>query len=86
MFKVSKFSHQVHLVIWSHPHHYPNGPTQVSFVDTLLLNTILAWFACLLECQSPLLNYFEAFVEEFNVTFGDLNKKHTLINKLQSIH
>jgi hypothetical protein len=55
-------------------------------VDTLLLWTLLAWFAPLLECQSPLLNYFEAFVEEFNVTFGDLKKEHTLINKLQSIH
>jgi hypothetical protein len=31
----------------------------------------LAWFAPLLEHQSPLFNDFEAFFEEFHATFGD---------------
>jgi hypothetical protein len=38
-----------------------NGPTQVKLIGTLLLGTTLAWFALLLEHQSPLLNNFEAF-------------------------
>jgi hypothetical protein len=36
-------------------------------IGTLLSNTTLTWFEPLLECQSPLLNDFEAFLEEFGV-------------------
>jgi hypothetical protein len=35
----------------------------------------LAWFALLLDHQSPLLNNFEVFIEEFNATFGDSDNK-----------
>jgi hypothetical protein len=52
----------------------------------LLLGTSLVWFAPLLEQQSPLLNDLEVFVEEFNTTFEDIDKKCTLTNKLQVFH
>jgi hypothetical protein len=51
------------------------GSIKVGFIGTLLLGTTIAWFAPLLEHQSPLLNDFEMFLEEFNATFGDLDKK-----------
>jgi hypothetical protein len=37
----------------------------------------LACFALLLKHQSLLFNEFEAFLKKINVTFGDLNQKHT---------
>jgi hypothetical protein len=37
--------------------------TQVKFINTLLLGTILMWFVFLLKCQSPFLNDFETFIE-----------------------
>jgi hypothetical protein len=43
----------------------------------------LVWFAPLLKHQSPLLNDFEEFIEEFNATFGDFNKKCTYSIKIQ---
>jgi hypothetical protein len=49
---------------------------QVKFINTLLLGTILMWFMFLLKCQSPFLNDFETFIELFNATFIDPNKKH----------
>jgi hypothetical protein len=61
----------VGLAIQFHPHHYPNGPTQIGFISTLLLGMALAWFTHLLECQYPLLNNFEDFIEKLNATFGD---------------
>jgi len=39
--------------------------------------------APLLEHESPLLNDSETFIEEFNATFGDSNKKHTSNIKIQ---
>jgi hypothetical protein len=39
------------------------------------------WFISLLECQSPFLNDFEAFVEKFNATFRESNKEHTSTTK-----
>jgi len=32
---------------------YPNDQTQVGLIGTLLLSTILTWFAHFLESQSP---------------------------------
>jgi hypothetical protein len=37
----------------------------------------LPWFTPLLEHQSPLLNDFEMFFEEFDATFGNSDKEHT---------
>jgi hypothetical protein len=42
----------------------------------------LAWLALLLEHQSPLFNDYEAFLEKFNATFGDLDKKRTFNIKI----
>jgi hypothetical protein len=75
--KFQGFVNQVHLVIQFHLHHYSIGPAQVGLINTLLLGTTLVWFTFLLEHQSPLLNDFETFLEKFNATFGDSNKKHT---------
>jgi hypothetical protein len=63
----------MHLVIQLHSHRYPNALVQVGLVSTLLLSTTSMWFAPLLECQSPSLNNFETFVEQFNAIFGDSN-------------
>jgi hypothetical protein len=52
-----------------------NCLVQVELISTLLSSTTFVWFTPLLEHQSPLLNDFEAFLEEFNATFGDLNKE-----------
>jgi hypothetical protein len=38
-----------------------------------------------LECQSFLLNDFEAFLEKFGASFGDLDKERTTTNKLQAL-
>jgi hypothetical protein len=43
----------------------------------------LAWFTPLLEYQSPLLNDFEAFLEESSATFEDLNKERMFTIKIQ---
>jgi len=37
----------------------------------------LIWFTPLLKHQSPLFNSFEAFIEEFNATFGESDKECT---------
>jgi hypothetical protein len=83
MFKVLKFC-QPSVVIQPHPHRYPIGPIQVGLIGTLLLSRTFIWFTPLLKHQSPLLNNFEAFIEKFNSTFGDLDKKHTFNIKIQS--
>ncbi len=56
----------MHIVIQLHSHHYPNALVQVGLVGTLLLGTTSMRFAPLLECQSPSLNDFETFVEQFS--------------------
>jgi hypothetical protein len=63
------------LVIRFHLHQYPTNPTQVGLIGILLSGMALAWFAPLMEHQSPLLNDFQVFFEKFNATFGDSNKK-----------
>jgi hypothetical protein len=47
--KYWSFFNQVQLIIWLHPHHYPNGPIQIDFIGTLLSSTTLTWFAPLLK-------------------------------------
>jgi hypothetical protein len=84
--KFQDFVNQVRLVIQLHPHQYPIGPTQVGLIGTLLSITTLVWFTPLLEHQSPLLNDFDGFLEEFNPTFRDSDKEHTFTIKIQSIY
>jgi hypothetical protein len=67
----------MHLVIQLHLHQYLTSPTQVELIGTLLSSTTFTWFAPFLEHQSPILNNFEGFLEEFNATFGDSDKEFT---------
>jgi hypothetical protein len=73
----------VRLIIRLHPHQYPTRLAQVGLINTLLSGMALAWFAPLLKHQSPLLNDFEEFFEEFNATFGNFDKKCTYNIKIQ---
>ena len=50
------FLNQLHLMIQMHPSRYPTDASQVGLVGTLLSGTTLAWFARLLEQESPLLH------------------------------
>ena len=65
-----------------HPSRYPTDASRVGLVGTLLSGTTLAWFAPLLEKESPLLNNFEEFISEFKACFGDTDSIKTTINKI----
>ena len=56
-----------------HPTRYPTQASRVGLVGTLLCGSALSWFAPLLEQKSPLLDDFEAFIEEFKACFGDMD-------------
>jgi hypothetical protein len=71
------------LIIRFHLQQYPTNPTQVGLIGILLLGMALAWFAILLEHQSPLFNNFEMFFEKFNATFGYSNKECMFNIKIQ---
>ena len=49
----------------------PTEVAHVGLIGTLLCYTTLEWLAPLLEKKSPLLENFEAFVKEFQASFGD---------------
>ena len=53
------FLNQVRLVMQMHPSRYPIDASRVGLIGMLLSGSALAWFAPLLEKQSPLLNNFE---------------------------
>jgi hypothetical protein len=84
--KFQSFVNQMCLVIHFHLHRYPTGPVQIGLIDTLLLSTTLTWFTPLLKHQSPLFDNFEAFIKEFNATFGDSDKECTFNIKVQSFY
>ena len=73
------FLNQVRLVIQMHPSRYPTDTSQVGLVGILLSGSALAWFAQLLEKESPLLNNFE----EVKAYFGDTDNIRTAINKIR---
>jgi hypothetical protein len=79
------FLNQVRLVIQMHPSRYPTDASRVGLVGTLLSGTALAWFAPLLEKNSPLLNNFEEFISEFKACFGDTDSIRTAINKVRRL-
>ena len=54
-------------------------------MGTLLSGTTLAWFAPLLEQESPLLNSFEEIISEFKARFMDTNKVRVTIKKIQKL-
>ena len=76
------FLNQVCLVIHMHPSRYPTDASRVGLVGTLLSGTALAWFAPLLEKRSSLLEDFDAFIEEFKASFGDMDSVRTAINNM----
>ena len=79
------FLNQVRLVIQMHPSQYPTDASRVGLVGTLLSGSALAWFAPLLEKESPLLNSFEEFISEFKACFGDTDSIRTTINKIRRL-
>ena len=72
-------------MIQLHPNRYPTDVARVGLIGTLLSGTTLAWFAPLLERKSPLLEDFEAFVKEFQASFGDTDSTRTAINKIRRL-
>ena len=65
-----------------HPSRYRTDASRVGLVGTLLSGSTLAFFAPLLEKESPLLNNFQEFLSEFKVCFGDSNNIRTTIKKI----
>ena len=68
-----------------HPSQYPTDVSQVGLVGTSLSGSTLAWFAPLLENESPLLNNFEEFISECKACFGDTDNIRTTINKIRRL-
>ena len=79
------FLNQVRLVIQMHTTRYRTQASRVGLVGTLLCGSALSWFAPLLEQKSPLLDDFEAFIEEFKACFGDTDSVKTTINKIRRL-
>ncbi|CAG8732113.1 5345_t:CDS:2, partial [Dentiscutata heterogama] len=79
------FLNQVRLVVCMQPNRYPNDQSQVGLLGSLLTGPALAWFAPLLEKQSPLLENFTELVREFEATFGDSDKSRTAANKIRKL-
>ena len=68
-----------------HLSQYLTDASRVGLVGTLLSGSALAWFALLLETESPLLNNFEEFLSEFKAFFGDIDSIRTTINKIRQL-
>jgi hypothetical protein len=61
--KFRGFVSQVRLIMQLHPRRYFDDTTRVGFIGTLLIRTVVAWFApIILETSSPLLQDFNAFM------------------------
>ncbi|KAK9746598.1 hypothetical protein K7432_018180 [Basidiobolus ranarum] len=67
------------------PHHYPSDQSKVGLVGALLSGTALAWFAPLLESQSPPLSNIPAFLTKLEATFGNTDKERTSAAKLGAL-
>jgi len=80
--KFQGFVNQICFIIQLHEHYYRDDWTQVGLIGTLLSSATLAWFAPLLDCQSPFLNNFKAFLKKIGVSFIDLNKNLIATTKL----
>ena len=65
---------QICLIIRLQPRRYSDDFRQVGLIGTLLTGQAQAWFAPLVETSSPLLNDFQAFLTEFEATFGETDK------------
>lgn len=83
--KFRGFSNQVKLFIRMQPQRYSTEISKVGLIGTLLTGTALAWFGPLNEQNSPLLENFEAFMEEFSTTFGDVDKARMADSKIREL-
>jgi hypothetical protein len=63
---------------------YPTDSSQVGLVGILLTHTTLSWFAPLLEENSPILNNFEEFINEFKACVRDMDTVRMAINKIRT--
>jgi hypothetical protein len=79
------FINQIRLIIRLQPRRYSEGFQQVGLIGTLLTGQAQAWFAPLVETSSPLLTNFQAFLTEFEATFGETDKRRTALNKLYAL-
>ncbi|CAG8813890.1 14716_t:CDS:2, partial [Racocetra persica] len=52
------------------PSHYPNDRTQIGLLGSLLVGPALAWFALLLEKESPLLEDFDGLLGSSKLPSG----------------
>ena len=76
------FVNQLRLLFCLQPNHYPTGTSQVGLIGSLLSGAALAWFAPLVEKQSPLLDDLDDFVREFQATFGEADRTCTATTKI----
>lgn len=83
--KFRGFVNQIRLIIRMQPMRYPTEETQVGLIGTLLSGTALSWFSPLVEKDSPLLQDFGSFLEEFTNTFGETDKERTATTKIRSL-
>ena len=83
--KFRGFVNQIRLIIRMEPLRYPTEETQVGLIGTLLSGTALSWFSPLVEKDSPLLQDFYGFLEEFTNTFGETDKERTATTKICSL-
>ncbi len=83
--KFRGFVNQIRLIVRMQPLRYPTEETQVGLIGTLLSGTALSWFSPLVEKNSPLLQDFDGFIEEFTNTFGETDKARTAATKLRSL-
>ena len=79
------FINQIRLIIRLQPRRYSDDFRQVGLIGTLLTGQAQAWFAPLVETSSPLLNDFQAFLTEFEATFGETDKRRAALNKLYAL-
>ena len=79
------FINQIRLIIRLQPRRYSDDFRQVGLIGTLLTGQAQAWFAPLVETSSPLLNDFQAFLTEFETTFGETDKRCVALNKLYAL-
>jgi hypothetical protein len=78
---------QVKLLLLMQPQRYSTEISKVGQIGTLLTSIARAWFfGPLNEQDLPLLENFEAFMEEFAIiTFGDVNKTRMVDRKTRKL-
>ena len=79
------FINQICLIIRLQPQRYSDDFQRVGLISMLLTGQAQAWFAPLVETSSPLLTDFEEVHTDFEVTFGETNKRSATLNKLYAL-